>query len=267
MAFIPKLEIVSISRLSNSLYIKDATPTYSPSNPYGFGVPGGPLTSADIISKNIIISNIPYYQTTAILGTNYIGDIFSVITYLYVVLTMIEGVNNIYALYPQRINYAYTLSSDKLTLTFLGFPNASTFSMFFDGVYAIGNLNVFGNNYTIKTINSTNFSVTLNTAWVESGSADLAKFYIGNVYALVLNIGKKNLCNDIGNMAISNQMCNIDAINNLTTYSLLLKAAGVFFENQEYSKAHNAARLVSTRVPIFQNFVDDPIYNNQIPVI
>ena len=240
MAFIPKLEIVSISRLSNSLYIKDATPTYSPSNPYGFGVPGGPLTSADIVSKNIVISNIPYYQTTAIYGTNYSGDIFNVITYLYVVLNMIEGVNNIYAVYPQRINYSYTISSDNFTLTFLGFPDSTTFSTYFDGVYAIGNLNVFGNYYTIKYIDKTNFSITLNMRWIEAASADLAKFYIGNVYALVLNIGKKNLCNDIGNMAISNQMCNIDVINNLTTYSLLLKAAGVFFENQEYSKAHNA---------------------------
>ena len=107
---------------------------------------------------------------------------------------------------------------------------------------------------------------TYNT-YYSSNNVVLALITIGNVGALVLNIGKKNLCNDIGNMAISNQMCNIDVINNLTTYSLLLKAAGVFFENQEYSKAHNAARLVSKRVPIFQNFVDDPIYNNQIPVI
>ena len=267
-AFIPELSLISVSRLSDSLFIKDITPVYNPSTaPYGFGVPGGPGSSSDIVQANILLSNLPYNKDIQNYATNYSGSLFPPTSSLYSTISMYEGVSTIYAYYPQLINNTFTLSTDKLTLTFSGFSTTDLFSQYFDGVYGVGNKNVFGNYYKIVSKNISNFSITLSTPFIEIQTVQLLKYYIGTLYILILNRGKSNLCNDIGNMAISNQMCNIDIINNLTTYDLLLKASKIFFTNQEYSKAHNAAILVANRISIFQNFNDNPIINNQISAI
>jgi len=246
MSFVPKISITEIPKTATSLKISDITGA-SPLDSTGYGqvpgvLPDGPTDWATkIVTIQLLGSTptqvlfIPDADKTAPAGTlNY---------------TFQDGVYIVTEYFVKQISLAYSLNARKTVLTKTdNTPWVDPLGLL-DGVYALqwalpNNTSGFS-----KITTLTDTEITLNSPLTGATDNDnLFVIYKVSKNLLILNNGEGKLLSDIGDMSLSSLKadgCNSETTSALFNRVLLKTAAQIAFSCGNYSKAHDAAILLS----------------------
>lgn len=242
MPFQPIITVSELPRNSEYVIIEDATQPYNiTTNPTGWGTPGGP---ASIAAITVQLIQIQYYGELPVLipVTSLSGDLSTGLKATY---TMRDGVHIIHGLYGASAGNTYTVSVDKLTLTF---PfTGSTFDNYFGNVGYLANSIDPETLYRIKSLDSTTGEVELYTPWELGLGISLIRFWDGVKQLLVTNCGDSNIAKDIGTMSVTALGCDKTVVQDLMERVILKMTAQIEFGCENYAKAHYAAALVCKR--------------------
>jgi len=250
MSFVPKISITEIPKTATSLKISDVTGV-SPLDPTGYAqvpgvLPDGPTDWATKIVTIQLLGSTP--TQVLFVPDSDKSEPAGTLNY-----TFQDGVHLVTQYFIKQIGLSYSLNAGKTVLTKTdSTPWVDPLGLL-DGVYALqwvtsGSL---PNNTTgfSKITAMTDTEITLNTPLTgATNSADLCIIYKVTKNLLILNGGEGKLLADIGDMSLSalkSDGCNTETTSALFNRVLLKTAAQIAFSCGNYSKAHDAALLLS----------------------
>lgn len=238
MPFQPIITVSEIPKNSEYVIIQDATLPYNiTTNPTGFGTPGGPASIAAITTQ---LMQIQYFgELPALISVASLSGDLS--TGLKAVYKLRDGVHIIHGLYGVSAGNTYTVSVDKLSLTF---PlTGSAFDNAFINIGYISDSLAPETLYRIKELDNTTGKVTLFTEWNLGTGVTITKYWDAAKYVLVVNCGNANVVKDIANMPMCDTDCDPKAVKDIMGRVILKMSAQIEFSCGRYSKAHYAAAL------------------------
>lgn len=232
MAFQPVTTLQNLPKTSDSFTVVDATP----SGPTGFGSANAPANLAAITS---IFGQVQPYAENPIQQISKSGDLTTGLT---VNVPVPDGVDMLGTLYGENVSLNVTaISADRMTLTM-----GSDYTTYLQNVYALGDGTSFP--VPIKSITSTTIVLYKPFPGTASTYSTLYRYFLANLTQLVLNVANGKLTADIAAFPILHGKCeNLEpTLNDM----MLIFSSQAAFANQNYAKAHEAARLVSDMVTL-----------------
>ena len=249
MSFIPKISITEIPKDATSLKISDITGVY-PVDPTGYGQVSGVLPDDNTEWTKITTAQYLGSTPTQLLFAPDSDKLLPAATLAY---TMADGVHVVTQYFMKQIGLAYSLNPAKTVLTKTNsLPWIDPLGML-AGVYALQYVapgSVPTNTSGFRVITAiTDTEVTVNGELTgATNSADIWIIYKVSKNILIINNGEGKLLSDIGDMSLSALKadgCNPETTSELFNRVLLKTAAQIAFSCGNYSKAHDAALLLS----------------------
>ena len=238
MSFQPIIAITKIPRSSTAWYFQDITGNY-PTNTTGFGASNAPANQAAITS---LFGGIIPYAGTFSLATAVNGNIATEAEF---VQTIPDGVNQMIVWYGLSKTKSWTLSGDRLTLTASG----GGLTNILDSVDSLSD----GTSAPIAVVSKTDTTVTLAAAWpgVVTTGTSFYVYYKATLTILTINTGYGKIVNEIAGLPYraDNYVKAMEALND----TFLYQSARYEFSNGNFSRAHEAALLLSYKIPPYTN--------------
>jgi len=235
MSFLPIIQLVKVPRDSKSFFFQDATQNY-PTSSTGWGAPNAPADASAI--TNIWGENQPYGEEP-VRATDVIGLLDAPVQ---VKVYIPDGVNMIHAFYGVQESLDVSVSEDRLSLVVDIVDLTDTL----DSVAAVNINNTFP--IRIKAIEDGNTIILEEPLpGTDTFSDTLYKYYYSELRILVLNCAEKKIVDRIAHLPVRANKCEngMDILDDV----LLKIGAQIAYECDNFSKAHEAARLVCGSQP------------------
>ena len=240
--FTPKIDITGINITSDKWTVTDVTGV-SPTDATGYGQAAYLPANNSIWVKEVFAQ---YLGSTPVnVPFNPIGN--NVLVSAEMSHQLADGVYLITEYFSRSLTgLLYSVDGTKKILTKTGgnpwIDPLGTFA----GVYAVclGPYTTIGNCSLISSLTSTVLTLVSAITALEANS-NLTAVYKASKYVLITSDGSNKLMQEIGDMALLCQECDTATSNSLIKKIMIQAAAKINFNCGNYSKAHNAALLLS----------------------
>ena len=245
MAFQPVIDILAVARDSSWFTVIDNTPDYNVTlQPGGWGAPGGPADSTDIVWIRLQLQYFGTSGYTLLTSSSLTGTFFSE-TGLKGTYKFKDGVTILQALYGMVDDGIIESISGKVITTSL---TGDAFNTNYGNIGYVIPSDHQDKPYLIKSVDSSAGTITLYEDFVTDRDT-MIKAYIATQRVLVLNEGKGKLLQDIQKMAITKSGCAYSV--ELMDRVLLQLVSQAAFNCGQYVKAHNGAVLLMGKASEF----------------
>jgi len=233
MSFQPVIQLVKVPRDSKSYYFQDNTVAY-PTNPTGWGAENAPASSADI---TIIWGENQPYGEEPVPATGVIGLLSGQVQ---VKVPMPDGANTIRVFYGLQTYLNMQVADDRLSFT-----SDSDLENILDSIAALN----IDSSYPIriKAIDGITVELESPLPGTENTYVEVYKYWYAELKILVVNCGESKIVDAIAHLPVRADRCDrsLDILDDI----LLKISAQITFDCGNYSKAHEAARLICGNQP------------------
>jgi len=233
MSFQPVIQLVKVPRDSKSFYFQDNTISY-PTNPVGWGAPNAPGSSVAITT--IWGENQPYGEEP-VPATEVTGLLSGQVQ---VKVPMPDGVNTIRALYGMHDYLNMQVAEDRLSFT-----SDSDLGNILDSIVGINIDNSFP--VRIKAINGITVELEAPLPGTADTYTEVYKYWPAELRILVINCGESKIVDAIAHLPVRADRCNHSIY--ILDDILLKISAQITFDCGNFSKAHEAARIICGNQP------------------
>jgi len=243
MSFQPVITLTALPRTSDSFTVIDATPTGGST---GYGSTNAPANLAAITS---IYGQTQPYAEDAVPATAYSGNLTAGFQST---VPIRDGVNLLGVLFGEEITFPAVspvaaigitaISSDRLTLTM-----GQDYRALLGNVYALS-IDGLAFPQVIKSISVTTIVLYTALPGTVTTATTIYRYYLATSTQLVLNQADVKIGNEIASLPLRANKC--DSVQDTLDDLLLKFSSQAAYANQNYAKAHEAARLITADVTL-----------------
>jgi hypothetical protein len=230
MSFQPVISVTKVPRSATSYYFTDTTKNY-PDSETGWGSPGAPASAADIAS---VWGEIQGYGQSPIRCTDVAGDISESCE---IVVPIGDGVNLAHVYYGVLQSLDYTVSADRLTLTF----TSTTMPQVLEGISSISCDDTFP--ARIASVDSSVVLLAEPLPGTSNSYSIFYKYWHAQQRVLVLVKAEATIVNQISLLPVMVGKC--ESSSDIVDMIMQKLGAEMAFSCGNYAKANEAALIIT----------------------